>query len=337
MANNIYQTLKTLWGEQLPAGLGLSSSFKFATISRPLSLNPDNSISEQDIYKLCNFLPSKKPIETLNIDLANEKSGFFEIYKTIVLNCIKYPKNDNLKRLLADHYSSWQRTRDTLPPIDNRNGQKVISKFQEWAKSISLEVSAINRAKAYLNQEFHNPVADGKSALENDQNYKDGRAIYNPTSEILAQKLTTATPKSCILKGKNLTFEVVFEKVVTASIKCGNWFNSSTLSLAYRTKDNTVWIADKEYTWDNTFGDAGHLSNLSVEFVIVDGLSASLKVPLSARDFLQEDPYFPTLFNKLQIETKYGKEDLEVTYKSPKGNPTLLGINIDSVSHLMGG
>jgi hypothetical protein len=116
------------------------------------------------------------------------------------------------------------------------------------------------------------------------------------------------------------------------------WYLSSILSLAYTTKDNTVWNNQSPTTWDKAFGPGGFLQRMTTALVVADGIDITIT---SSASFATSDqteikasakvgfwPFF-------QAEAQGGTTNsvtfndagqFTATTSIPLGNPQVLGI-----------
>lgn len=116
------------------------------------------------------------------------------------------------------------------------------------------------------------------------------------------------------------------------------WYASSVLSLAYTTKDNTVWNNAKPVTWDKAFGSSGFLQRMATALVVADGIDISIT---SSASFSTADqttikaaasggfwPFFSASGDG-GSSTSVTFDDngkMTCTTSSPLGNPQILGV-----------
>ena len=116
------------------------------------------------------------------------------------------------------------------------------------------------------------------------------------------------------------------------------WYVSAVLSLAYTTKDNTVWNNQAPVTWDKAFGPNGFLQRMATAVVVADGVDITITSTASYSSLEQTQitaaakagfwPFFSAsgqggYTNKVTFNDQ---GQFTATTHSDLGNPTMLGI-----------
>lgn len=116
------------------------------------------------------------------------------------------------------------------------------------------------------------------------------------------------------------------------------WYNSAVMSLAYGTKDNTVWNNQKPTTWEKAFGSDGFLQRMATAIVAVDGITVTMTSDASYSSSEQTQiqasakvgfwPFFTASGSGGHTNniTFNDNGQFTATTKSAKGNPTILGV-----------
>ncbi len=116
------------------------------------------------------------------------------------------------------------------------------------------------------------------------------------------------------------------------------WYNSAVMSLAYQTKDNTVWNNQKPTTWEKAFGSDGFLQRLATAIVVVDGVEVSMTSEASYSKSEQTQiqasasvgfwPFFRASGSGGTTNTTTFNDDgqFTCTTKTVLGNPSILGV-----------
>ena len=145
-----------------------------------------------------------------------------------------------------------------------------------------------------------------------------------------------------------VTIDATFDSVVARPAKPGGWFHSDALNIAYTTKDNTVWQSGVKPTWETTFGDEGNLKRLATEMVAVDGIEATITSHASYSEEERKQiegsasvSYWP--FGSFHASAGYSSDvsfddqgTMTVKISVAKGNPGILGVNVDSMGKILG-
>jgi len=116
------------------------------------------------------------------------------------------------------------------------------------------------------------------------------------------------------------------------------WYESSALSKAYTTKDNTVWNNQKSVTWDKAFGSDGFLQRTTSSIVAADGIEITMTSKASYSSAEHEEirtaasagiwPFFKVSGQGGTTTDITFNDDgsFTCTTKIAKGNPQVLGI-----------
>jgi hypothetical protein len=116
------------------------------------------------------------------------------------------------------------------------------------------------------------------------------------------------------------------------------WYVGSVLSLAYTTKDNTVWNNQKPVTWDKAFGSQGFLQRMATAIVVADGIdititssasySSSEQTQIKASASVGFWPFFSAQGSGGTTNTITFNDQGQFTCKTSiaLGNPQILGI-----------
>lgn len=162
------------------------------------------------------------------------------------------------------------------------------------------------------------------------------------------------------LSAAGITIQANFQHVLTAPLaplsspsqdpilsKYTPWYNSAALTLAYGTRDNTLWQPSSAPTWADEFGPNGALLRTTSALVIVDGIDISIT---SSAMFNASDqqkiqaaaeagfwPFFEAeasggWTNQASFDSS-GK--LTLTSSMPAGNPTVLGAIVTPITAVM--
>lgn len=123
------------------------------------------------------------------------------------------------------------------------------------------------------------------------------------------------------------------------------WYDSSALSLAYQTNDNTLWN-DNPPTWEDFFGPTGSMLRTCSALVVVDGITVTMT---SDAAFSQAEQ------TEIQSEAELGifpfyegsasggwsnnvafddEGHITVTQSSPLGNPVILGAIVTPIADI---
>ncbi len=120
------------------------------------------------------------------------------------------------------------------------------------------------------------------------------------------------------------------------------WYNSEALGMAFHTQDNTLWGNDP--TWESTFGGAGNLQRRTTELVVVDGITMTMSAQTSLSQSDQASfreasgggfwPFYGSSSDSgWHHESKIDANGLvTITSSCKKGNPVVLGVNVESIS-----
>lgn len=116
------------------------------------------------------------------------------------------------------------------------------------------------------------------------------------------------------------------------------WYVGAVMSLAYSTKDNTVWDPQKPTTWEKAFGSDGFLQRLMSSIVAVDGIEITMTSTASYSTAEQTQiksaakvgfwPFFSASGSGGFTNTVEFNDQGQFTCKttSALGNPQILGV-----------
>jgi hypothetical protein len=116
------------------------------------------------------------------------------------------------------------------------------------------------------------------------------------------------------------------------------WYDSAALSLAYTTKDNSVWNKQNPVNWDKAFGSSGFLQRVASALVVADGISITMTSSATYNSSDQKTiienagagfwPFF-SVKEKGGTSTTVkfdGSGTFTINVNIPLGNPQILGI-----------
>lgn len=145
-----------------------------------------------------------------------------------------------------------------------------------------------------------------------------------------------------------VTVDATFDSVVARPAKPGGWFHSDALNVAYTTKDNTVWQSGVHPDWNDTFGDDGNLKRLATGLVAVDGVEATITSYAGYSESEQTQIQGETSmgfwpFGSFHAAAGHSSDvsfddegTMTVKISVPKGNPAILGVNVDAIGRILG-
>lgn len=126
------------------------------------------------------------------------------------------------------------------------------------------------------------------------------------------------------------------------------WYQSAALAMAYADPSGDLWGAGPP-TWASSFGPSGSLQYMATALVVVDGIDLTMTSGTAYTADQQKQwtaaasvgfwPFFSGsggggFTNRVDFDAQ-GK--MTITSSAPVGNPTLLGVLVESMSQLFGG
>jgi hypothetical protein len=166
--------------------------------------------------------------------------------------------------------------------------------------------------------------------------------FFEASGEADWERVQTKTAQS------RITVEVTYDHVITFGNTPSSWYNSGAMGIGYQTDDNTVWVPGATPNWDSTFGPNGNMQRMVGSLIVVDGISLTLHADAEYHTEEQEQvhakaevgfwPFFKAKSSG-GYESKVSFTDsgqMDISAKSPKGNPVVIGANVLSSDSVWG-
>jgi hypothetical protein len=374
-ADQAMQALQNQWFNVIVAALGLNNqTFQLVEATDPL---PNTT---KDLSDFFNNIP---PASLTQVYSAGGANQFFSDYGGVIKN-LRNQDSGQFDSDMGDYSSQWDAYLATKPsPTIPAGG--MLALFSQWAdmnipdpgqaatcKSdyVQLQNGIVPTAlNAYFGftptsgQLFDKTIKDLKDAIvggasrtisfDSTKASSDVSSAWSQSSSGglfgLFGSSSSSSSYSAKFSSSNVTIQGTIQKSISFSADPLGWYSSAAMSLAFGTKDNTVWKPGQSPTWETTFGSDGNMQRLTSELVVADGIdmivtsdasySSDEQAAMTSSGGFGCWPFYsshsPSGSESKATFTSSGQMSFPISL--PLGNPFILGVNVTPVSQSLAG